>query len=256
MAGEVPVLELKGISKRFGGIVALNDVDMELREGEILGIVGDNGAGKSTLIKIISGVYEKDSGEIYFKGKKVEINNPKDAMELGIGTVYQDLALVDTLDLPENMFLGREVKHEGLRGSIFRFLNFRKMRRESERVLRRLNVNVPDVRIPVMYLSGGQRQIIPLAKIVYWTKEMIILDEPTAALGVKESKKVLDLIKRLKEQGLSTIIISHNLQHIFEVVDRIMILRGGKKVDVVRAHEATADEIVSMITGAASVKKV
>lgn len=255
MEGKVPILQIKGISKHFGGIVALNNVDMELMEGEILGIVGDNGAGKSTLIKIISGVYQKDSGEIYFKGKKVEINDPKDAIALGIETVYQDLALVDTLDLPANMFLGREMRYKGLLGSIFGFLKFRKMREDSERVLRKLDVNVQDLHTPVMYLSGGQRQIIPLTRVFYWKKKIIILDEPTAALGVKESKKVLEVTKILKEQNLSIIIISHNLQHIFDVVDRIVVLRRGEKIGVVRAHETTTDKIVSMITGATDMKK-
>lgn len=253
---KVPLLQLKGISKHFGGVVALNNVGMELTEGEILGIVGDNGAGKSTLIKIISGVYQRDSGEIYLKGKKVEINNPRDAVALDIGTVYQDLALVDTLALPANIFLGREIRYEGIIGSVFRFLDFKKMRQEAARQVQELNVNVQDLRIPVMYLSGGQRQIIPIIKVVHSRKKIIILDEPTAALGVKESKNVLEIIKTLKEQGLSIIIITHNLQHIFSVVDRIMILRRGEKVGVVRALETTPEEVVGMITGATDMKKV
>lgn len=256
MAEKTPILQLKGISKRFGGVVALNDVNMELRKGEVLGIVGDNGAGKSTLIKIISGVYQKDSGEIYLKGQKVEIDNPKDAMILGIETVYQDLALVDSLDLPLNIFLGREIRYKGAMGSVFGFLNFREMRQNSIKLLQKLKVDVKDLRTQVRYLSGGQRQIIPFARVIYWSKKIIVLDEPTSALGVKESRSVLNVIKRLKEYGFSIIIISHNLQHIFSVVDRIMVLRRGEKVGVVKAHETTADEVVSMITGAGTIEKL
>ncbi len=256
MAQETPILQLKGISKHFGGVVAVSDVNMELRKGEVLGIVGDNGAGKSTLIKIISGVYQKDSGEIYLKGRKVEIDNPKDAMTLGIETVYQDLALVDSLDLPLNIFLGREIRYKGVMGSVFGFLNFREMRQSSIELLQKLKVNVKDLRIQVRYLSGGQRQIIPFARVMHWGKKIIILDEPTSALGVQESKSVLNVIRRLKEYGFSIIIISHNLQHIFSVVDRIMVLRRGEKVGMLKARETTADEVVSMITGAGTIEKL
>jgi len=253
---KTPILEVKGISKHFGGVIALENLDFELMEGEILGIVGDNGAGKSTLIKIISGVVEKDRGEIYYKGKKVEIKDPKDAKRLGIETVYQNLALVDLLDVPANIFMGREVKYKGVFNKVFGFLNFQEMFIKSKRLLRELQVNIEDLSSKVMYLSGGQRQAVALSKVVYWGKEIIILDEPTAALGVKESKNVLVLIKKLKEHGISIIIISHNLQHIFSVVDRIMVLRRGKRVDIKEAHNTGADEIVSMITGAKVIEKV
>lgn len=253
---KIPILEVKSISKHFGGVIALDNVDFKLMKGEVLGIVGDNGAGKSTLIKIISGVLQKDNGEIFYKGKEVEINDPKDAKRLGIETVYQDLALVDLLNVPANIFMGREVKYKGVFGKVFGFLNFREMSIESKRLLQGLQVNIEDLNSKVMYLSGGQRQAIAISKVVYWGKEIVILDEPTAALGVKESKNVLELIKKLKKHGISVIIISHNLQHIFSVVDRIMILRRGKKVGTKEAHNTGADEIVSMITGAEVVGKV
>ena len=255
-ASNKPILEVKNIKKHFGGVVALKGVDFKLYEGEILGIVGDNGAGKSTLIKIISGVYKKDSGEIYYNGKKVEINNPMDAKMLNIETVYQDLALVDELDVSANIFLGREETYLGRLGKVFGLLNYNKMYIDSFKLLRKLKVDVLDLYKRVRYLSGGQRQAIALSKSVFWGKKIIILDEPTAALGVKESRSALDLIKTLKEHGMSVIIISHNLQHIFNVVDRIMVLRRGEKVGIRNKHEITASEIVSMITGAEVLEKV
>jgi len=250
------ILEGKNIKKHFGGVQALCGIDFDLYEGEILGIVGDNGAGKSTLIKILSGVYKKDDGEVYYYGDKVEINNPMDAKELGIETVYQDLALVDELDVPSNIFLGREATRLGKFGKAIGFMNYRKMYKQSEELISKLKANIPSLYSRVRYLSGGQRQAIALSKAVFWGKKIIILDEPTAALGVKESRNVMDLIKTLKEHNMSIIIISHNLQHVFNLVDRIMILRMGERVATVNAHETTADEVVSMITGAKVVEKV
>ncbi|MHB8278963.1 MAG: ATP-binding cassette domain-containing protein [Candidatus Humimicrobiaceae bacterium] len=244
------ILEGKNIKKHFGGVQALCGIDFELYEGEILGIVGDNGAGKSTLIKIISGVYKKDEGEIYYYGEKVEINSPIDAKELGIETVYQDLALVDELDVPSNIFLGREITRLGKFGKILGFMNYKKMYDQSSDLISKLKANVPSLFSRIRYLSGGQRQAIALSKAVFWGRKIIILDEPTAALGVKESRNAMDLIKTLKEHNMSIIIISHNLQHVFNLVDRIFVLRMGERVGVVNAHETSADEIVSMITGA------
>jgi len=250
------ILFAKGISKYFGGVCALNNVDLELKKGEILGLVGDNGAGKSTLIKIISGVLSKDSGEIYFANRRVEINNPKDAKQLGIETVYQDLALVNYLDIPANIFLGREIKYNNLFGKIFRFINKKLMLKESQILIEKLGINLENLRKEIMYYSGGQRQSVALGKIFYWGRKVAILDEPTAALGVKESKVALELIKNLKKHGLSIIIISHNLQHIFSLVDRIMVLRRGEKVGVVNVHDINADDIVGMITGVKVLSKV
>ena len=244
------ILQAKEITKHFGGICALDKVDLELQEREILAIVGDNGAGKSTLIKIISGVLSKDSGEVYIDGKRVEIKSPKDAKNLGIETVYQDLALVNTLNVPANIFLSRELTYDNFFGKIFRLLNHRRMLAESKNLLKKLGVNVGNFKKPMIEYSGGQRQAVAISKIVFWGKKIAILDEPTAALGVRESKIALELIYKLKEHGLSVIIISHNLQHVFKIVDRIMVLRQGKKVGIKNTHEVKAADIVSMITGA------
>ncbi len=250
------ILEAKGITKHFGGVCALDKVDLELVKGEILGLVGDNGAGKSTLIKIITGAYEKDSGEIYFEGKKIEIENPLDAKKLGIETIYQDLALVDQLDVPVNIFLGREIRQDNIFGKLFGFMNFKKMNAETMKLMKKLDIDLIDIHKQLRLYSGGQRQAVAFSKIVYWGKKVVILDEPTAALGVREAKKALELIKLLKKHKLSVIIISHNLQHIFSIVDRIMVLRRGKRVGVKVAKEVDANEIVSMITGADVLEKV
>jgi len=247
-----PILQLKSISKSFGGVKALVDVNFELYPNEILGLVGDNGAGKSTLIKIISGALTPDSGEIYFEGKKVEFNTPKDAKEIGIETVYQDLALVDTLNVPNNLFLGREIVKEYLWG-VLRVLRNKEMEIKSSHILSDLGTQVKNVGIEVDKLSGGQRQAIAIAKAICWGKKVVIMDEPTAALGVKESKNALDLIKRLKEKELSVIVITHNLQHIFYLADRIIVLRHGHRIGDRLVKTTNPDEIVSLITGASLV---
>ncbi|MCL5985566.1 MAG: ATP-binding cassette domain-containing protein [Actinobacteria bacterium] len=247
-----PILQLKSISKSFGGVKALVDVDFELYPDEILGLVGDNGAGKSTLIKIISGALTPDSGEIYFEGKKVEFNSPKDAKEIGIETVYQDLALVDTLNVPNNLFLGREMVKEYLWGAL-RVLRNKEMDTKSSQILSDLGTQVINVKAEVDKLSGGQRQAIAIAKAICWGKKVVIMDEPTAALGVKESKHALDLIKRLKEKGISVIVITHNLQHVFYLADRIIVLRHGHRIGDRMLKLTTPDEIVSLITGASLV---
>jgi fructose transport system ATP-binding protein len=244
------VLEANGIKKHFGGVYALDDVDLHLKHNEILGIVGDNGAGKSTLIKIISGILKKDEGEIYFDGNKVNIDNPKDARNLGIETVYQDLSLVDLQNPSFNIFLGREVFYGGIL-KYLGLLNDRWMLKETTNLMDKLKVNLGNLRRPVREYSGGQRQAIAISKAVYWGTKIAILDEPTAALGVNESKKALELIKLLKENShISVIIISHSMQHIFSVVDRIMVLRRGKLVTVQDVHDVTATDIIKYITGA------
>jgi len=251
-----PILEVRNIKKRFGGVEALKGVSFALEEGEILGIVGDNGAGKSTLIKIIAGVYEKDEGEILVYGRPVAIREPKDAKALGIETVYQDLALVDELDIPANIFLGREETFLGRLGGAIGLLNYRKMARDASRLLSDLRVNIPHLFKRVRYLSGGQRQVVALSKVVFWGKKIVILDEPTAALGIQEANKVLELIRQLKERGISIVIISHNLQHVFKVVDKILVLRHGEQVGIRDAHATTANEVVGLITGAEVVESV
>lgn len=247
------ILEAIGISKHFGGVYALDNVDLRLKYNEVLGIVGDNGAGKSTLIKIISGVIPMDSGEVFFNCKKVNITKPKDSSDLGIETVYQDLSLVDLQNVPFNIFLGREVRSNGLLKYID-FLNDRFMLAESKKLMDQLNVNLGDFNKPLRSFSGGQRQVVAISKAVYWGKKVAILDEPTASLGVRESAKLLELIKMLKEKsGLSIIIISHNLQHIFKIVDRILVLRRGKLVTVQDVNDVTSDDIVKYITGSENV---
>lgn len=238
------ILEGRNLIKRFGGVCALDNVSLQLKKQEILGLVGDNGAGKSTLIKILSGAILKDFGEIYFNNQKIEINRPVDAINLGIFTVYQDLALEDMMDLPSNIFLGRE-----LRVGKF-FTNKAKMYDESIKLMKKLNIDIDNYKKDMLYYSGGQRQAVSLSKAFYWGKQVVILDEPTAALGQKEASTALTLIKKLKEYGLSIIIISHNLQHVFSLVDRIMILRRGKVVGIKDANNTTAKEIVTLITGA------
>jgi len=242
------LLELRRISKSFGGVKALQDVDLKLGYNEILAVVGDNGAGKSTLMKIIAGAILPDSGKIFFEGKEVTIRNPQDSMELGIQMLYQNLALVDCLDIPSNLFLGREIYKRAL--GFMNFLNIGMMRELSVRHLHSLGIDIPNIKEKVRNLSGGQRQVIAISRAVYWSKKLIILDEPTAALGVKESDKILELIKTLKEKGISVIIISHNLQHVFSVADRVMILFRGRNAGERVIKDTDSDEVVKMITGA------
>ncbi len=243
------IFEARNINKNFGGVKALDNVNLKVKKGEVLAIVGDNGAGKSTLIKIISGVIQKDSGEMFFENKKVEINNPVDAKKLGMETVYQDLALIDIFNVPYNIFLGRECLYDNVYGKVLRTVNFRKMYLETIKLFNKYNIDIKNINKPIFNYSGGQRQAVAISKAAYWGSKIIILDEPTAALGVKESKNALELIKNLNKHGITIIVISHNLQHIFEVVDRIFILRHGKEVGIRAIHETNFDEIVSLITG-------
>ncbi len=242
-ANNTPILELKGVSKSFGAVQALQNVDFEVRAGEVMALVGDNGAGKSTLIKGIAGIYPFDEGEIYFEGQKVDIHGPRDAAELGIEIVYQDLALADNLDVVANMFLGREKV-----GGMFA-LDEEQMEEAAIKTLDSLSVTtLRSVRLPVASLSGGQRQAIAVAKAVMWNSKVVILDEPTAALGVAQTRQVLDLVKTLREKGLAVVIISHNLHDIFEVADRITVLRLGHRVNVFDASKTTQQEVVYAIT--------
>ena len=245
-----PVVEMKGITKNFGGVQALDNVDFEVYDNEILALVGDNGAGKSTLAKIISGVHQPDNGEIIFEGKSVYIINPKQARSMGIEMVYQDLALFNKLDVASNLFMGRELFLAGLWGRLLRFLNKKEMYKRSEQILQEIKINLDSPKKKVGYLSGGQRQAIAVGRAIFWGTKFVILDEPTSALGVKESHEVLELIKGLKEKGLSVMIISHNLQHIFSVADRIIVLRGGRRVGEKEVQFTTGDEVVKLIVGA------
>lgn len=238
-----PLLQLKGVSKNFGAVQALSNVDFNVRHGEVMALVGDNGAGKSTLIKGIAGIYSFDGGEIFFDGKPVVIHNPRDSAALGIEIVYQDLALADNLDVVANMFLGRENTRSFWR------LDEVSMEQASLETLDSLSVTtIRSVRQAVAGLSGGQRQAIAVAKAVMWNSRLVILDEPTAALGVAQTRQVLDLVRRLADKGLAVVIISHNLHDIFEVADRITVLRLGKNVGELVASETTQQKVVHAIT--------
>ncbi len=245
-SGTYPILEMRGIYKYFGGVHALENVDFELYPQEIVALVGDNGAGKSTLIKIISGVYTADRGEIYLEGKRIEIQSPSDARALGIETVYQELALVETRDVAANFFLGREPT----KGRLGIFIDKKKVEEVTVRTLKKLSITLPSLRTAVRYLSGGQRQALAVGRAIAWGRKIIIMDEPTAALGVEESRKVLGLVRQLKEHGASVIVISHNLRHVFSVAERIIVLRGGKRIGSKLKSETSGDEIVKLITGA------
>lgn len=238
-----PLLELRGVSKNFGAVQALKDVDMTINPGEIVALVGDNGSGKSTLIKSVAGIHQVSSGVILWNGEPVVIRSPRDSAELGIEVVYQDLALADNLDVVENMFLGREQTNK------LRRLDHNGMECRALEVLHQLAVTtIRSVRQPVASLSGGQRQSVAVSKAVLWSAKLVLLDEPTAALGVEQTRHVLDLVLRLGEQGLGVLLISHNLHDVFEVADRIVALRLGQKVGEFDRRTATQTEVVEAIT--------
>ena len=239
-----PRLRLRGISKTFGAVRALSKIDFEVYDGEVVGLVGDNGAGKSTLIKVIAGVGPADEGEIFVEGRPVSLNSAQAATRLGIETVYQDLALCDNLDVIANLNLGRE------QISPLRVLKETEMEKKGLEVLRTLDVKIPSVRTLVASLSGGQRQSIAVAKSILRNARVVLLDEPTAALGVAQTAQVLNLIRRLREQGLAVVVISHNLADVFEVVDRVIVLRLGKKVAEFSVKNTTPEQVVAAITGA------
>jgi ABC-type sugar transport system ATPase subunit len=302
-----PLLRAVNLTKRFGGLVAVENVSFDVRPGEVIGLVGDNGAGKSTFIKMISGVYQPDDGEIYFDGKKVSFIDPRDARDLGIETIYQDLALAENLDVGSNIFLGREMKKRfiseklsriiissafalplaallawlGLQfykipglvlgllfglasgfvlgwlfGSVTQIVDRKTMMGESTKALKRLDIEIPSLTQQVRNLSGGQRQSVAIARSIYWNAKVMIMDEPTAALGVSEQRKVLSLVRTLADHGVPVIIISHNMQDVFAVADRIVILRRGRKVGEEVSAETTPDKIVSLMVGAETVHKM
>jgi D-xylose transport system ATP-binding protein len=251
MSTDGAVLALEGVSKSFGPVQALDGVDFSLRSGEVVAIVGDNGAGKSTLVKVVAGIHPADNGRILFEGNPVEISGPTDAVSLGIATVYQDLALCDNLDVVENLFLGREELASGV-GEVVRSLNEIEMEQRSHELLGNLAVTITDVRAEVGTMSGGQRQQVAIARSLLGEPKVVILDEPTAALGVRQTAQVLALIKRLRERGEAIVVISHNLADVFEVADRIFVLRLGKKAGDFDAAQVSQEEVVAAITGAAA----
>ncbi len=248
VAERTPILELRGVSKRFGAVQALTDANFEVYAGEVVGLVGDNGAGKSTLIKAIAGIYPVDSGEFLFEGRPAMIHGPNDATHLGISTVYQDLALCDNLDVVANLYLGREAAARKL--GPLSVIDEVSMEKRAIDVLRGLSVKIPSVRTAIASLSGGQRQSVAVARSVMWDARIVILDEPTAALGVAQTAQVLDLIRRLRDQGLGVVVISHNLADVFEVVDRIVVLRLGRRVGSFDIHATSREQVVAAITGA------
>jgi len=250
----VPVLQALGLVKRFGQVVALDGADFELYQGEITAIIGDNGAGKSTLIKSLSGAIQPDEGEILLDGEQVRFRSPLDARRVGIETVYQELAVAPALDIAANIFLGRELRRNGLAGRALRTLDKRAMRKEAARHFSELKIGIPSIGQAVENLSGGQRQGVAVARAAAWGRRLVIMDEPTAALGVKETRQVLDLILRVRERGLPVILISHDMPHVFELADRIQIMRLGKRVAVVTPQTHSMPEAVAIMTGATRVE--
>jgi D-xylose transport system ATP-binding protein len=249
MSSDGPILALEDVSKRFGPVQALEDVDFDVRPGEVVALVGDNGAGKSTLVKAIAGIHKIDHGRILFEGKPASIATPSDAVELGIATVYQDLALADNLDVVANLFLGHELIASGI-GALTEQLDETTMEHNSHELLEQLAVTIPNVRTEVGALSGGQRQQVAVARSLLGEPKVVLLDEPTAALGVQQTAQVLELVKRLRERGLGVVVISHNLADVFEVADRIVVLRLGRAAGNFNVRDVSREDVVAAITGA------
>lgn len=248
MSEPVPVLEARGISKSFGAVHALDHASMQIFPGEIVALIGDNGAGKSTLINCLTGVFPPDSGQILFEGKPVQLHSPQDARNLGIETVYQDLAVAPHLDSAANIFLGREAMKPGLLGKLG-FLDNKLMTEITAQELKRLRVRIPDPSRRVFTLSGGQRQSVAVARSAKWASKVVIMDEPTAALGVAQSQMVLDLVREVRNSGIPVVFISHNMPHVFEVADRIVVLRLGTVVTELDPKIDSTDQAVSWMTG-------
>jgi fructose transport system ATP-binding protein len=244
------VMQATGLVKRYGHVTALDGADFELRDAEILAVIGDNGAGKSSLIKALSGALVPDAGEIRLDGKPVHFTSPIDARRAGIETVYQELAVAPAMTIAENLFLGRELRRPGLLGSVFRMLDKSRMLRESEEYLRDLRIGIRSMSQAVETLSGGQRQGVAVARSAAFAQHVVIMDEPTAALGVKESTQVLELIRRVRDRGLAVVLISHNMPHVFEIADRIHVARLGKRAAVLDPKAVKMNDAVALMTGA------
>jgi len=254
MADVQPILQVKELYKRFGGLVAVDHVSLDIHPGEVVGLLGDNGAGKSTLIKMISGAYKPDGGQILLNGEAVSFSTPLEARRRGIETIYQDLALCENLDASANIFLGRERMRHQL--GFLRVLDRPFMLRESRQVLDQLDIRIPELRTPIRQLSGGQRQAVSIARAVYWKAHLMIMDEPTAALGVPEQLKVLELIRTLRNQGVPVILISHNMLDVFAVADRVIVMRRGSKSGERRISETNENEVVGLMVGAEYTKVI
>ena len=244
------VMQAKGLVKRYGRVTALDGADFELREGEILAVIGDNGAGKSSLIRALSGAAIPDAGEILLDGRRVHFRTPADARRAGIETVYQELAVAPAMSISENLFLGREVRRKGFLGSVLRMLDKKRMLEESVARMQELKVGIRSMLQPVETLSGGQRQCVAVGRAAAFAQHVVIMDEPTAALGVKEGNMVLDLIRRVRDRGLPVVLISHNMPHVFEVADRIHVARLGKRAAVLNPKTISMSDTVAVMTGA------
>ncbi len=249
MTSTIPILEAKGLTRSFGAVRALDHVDFDIYAGEVVALIGDNGAGKSTLVKALSGNLALDTGEIYYAGGKVDLSTPAQASKLGIETVYQDLALAPHLNPAQNMFLGREIPAPGLLGK-FGFLDNKAMRLRSKTAFDELGATVRSLSDPVGSMSGGQRQAIAIARSVAWAKGVIFLDEPTAALGVVQTKNVLETIRRVRDKGVGVVFISHNMPNVMEVADRVQVLRLGRRIATFEANKTNMGELVAAMTGA------
>ncbi len=243
-----PILSAVDLYKHFGGLVAVDHVSLQVRAGEVVGLLGDNGAGKSTLIKMIAGVYPLDGGRLVLNGNDASFSSPQEARDAGIETIYQDLALCENLDAGANIFLGREPVRPLL--VVLRAVDRRRMLAESRRILDQLDIRIPRLTRPIRQMSGGQRQAVAIARAVYWNAQLMIMDEPTAALGVPEQRKVLALVRTLRERGVGVIIISHNLQDVLEVADRVVVMRRGRAVGERLVAETTTSELLGLMIGA------
>ena len=247
--GEI-VLEARNIVKRYGHVTALDGANLELRAGEVLAVIGDNGAGKSTMVKVLCGAVVPDEGEVLLDGVPVHFQSPLDPRKRGIETVYQDLAVAPALDIATNLFLGREVRCRGILGSWFRLLDKGRMKREAQKEMAELKFHLPSIESAVENLSGGQRQGVAVARAAIFGRRLVIMDEPTAALGVRESGEVLNLIRTIRDRGLPVLLISHNMPHVFEIADRIHVMRLGRRVALTTPQEHTMGEVVAIMTGA------
>lgn len=247
MNDKKPLLEMRGIVKEFGGLRAVDNVNLVLYPGEILGLVGENAAGKTTLIKILTGIYTKTAGEIYWEGQKVEIKNRADSLKLGIDAIYQDLGIVEMMNVPENVFLGKELKKKLLGITI---LDNRKMERESWRFIKEtIGLDITNYRDPIINLSGGQRQAVGIARAIYWNAKLVVMDEPTASLGVEEVFKTFEIMRNLKKNNTTVIFVCHNLEQIFEITEKIMVMRQGKMVGFMDIKDSDKQEIVRLMVG-------
>ena len=250
------VMQAKGLVKRYGQVTALDGADFELRAGEILAVIGDNGAGKSSLIKALSGATIPDEGELYLDGRRIQFRSPIDARRAGIETVYQDLAVAPAMTIAENLFLGRELRRPGLLGKLFQAIDKKKMLEESIARMNDLKVGIRSMTQAVETLSGGQRQCVAVARAAAFAQHVVIMDEPTAALGVKEGNMVLELIRRVRDKGLPVILISHNMPHVFEIADRIHIARLGRRAAVVNPKKISMSDTVAVMTGAMTAEQL